>query len=180
MNHIKEWLIKHKIMFLTTLILLGVPISAFAASLGGPAPESSLQDFMNQYPTSSGYSYYVESYDYNGTHWVQYLASKTALTYTGTTVTGLNSTPMLSQDGNGNWVVYYANSQNLSSVTNVNFTHPPTLVVQPVAKTAGVQSVIAGVLGVLQDGGLVSKGLAILAIMLGVSLVPRLTRLFLH
>lgn len=107
-------------------------------------------------------------YYFNGTNWVS--SSSTSLSVS-------SDTPELGITSSSD---IYSSSQDVlngSPTTTSVFFHPPAV---PMASLAGVGEVPPAILGVLITGGLIGTGLVILAIMLVVSLVPRLRSWFLR
>ena len=200
MANIKKWILKHKIVFMSALMLVMVPLSAFAS--GTSVSDSTAKSGTNWVVLANGdlftlNSTAVDTFFYNNSnalavkvgsasvveHWYHsdgsggwvldssYPSSNlNANTTYNISNNGLNSAPK-----NANVGVY-----SDTSGTTFFFKIAPPPPPAPPAQMAHLQTLVDNVLQVLQTGGLLGVGLAILATMLGVSLVPRLVRLFLH
>lgn len=181
----KKWL-----LILSVVVGILIPTSAFAASPTYP----DVMSVVNGKP-------YIVANDNSGRTWLVVLPSN----YSGKIF--VDSTNYLSQDGGNKWSLYHpsgsswvSDGSNMSygsffTITDKNSIFVSTMSIYnsdkstvffrptpglEVATIAGVDQLPTAVLHPIQDGGLLLVGLAILAIMLVVSLVPRLRFWFLH
>lgn len=188
----KSFSIAQKVGLMAVIMTVFSPLSAFAAVT------NTLAD--NTAPgASTGYYSYVGTV--TGTHWVLVKGDSSSYFYESADSNGgvdiyVKGTATAYYEDNNTWVKLgdysdgsmttqgvtlsqlHGNASIYTDTSKSGFFFKPAL---PVATLAGVAQVPTAILHPMtQVGGILGVGLAILAIMLGVSLVPRLTRLFLH
>lgn len=185
MEKIKQWLLGHKALLLTAIMVFAIPLSAFAATPLTSEAIKTIKDNQGNYkyytvvPRSGNDSqFYVAytNYPFKYTGNDNSLSLDSSYDFMGLVVdtsgsvysTSFSSTSTLGFNG----VVLGSNYNIVNSVTGDVFFSPPWTLKQ------GMEIVPETVVKTLTTGGLLGLGLTILAIGLGVLLVPRLVRSF--